>query len=505
MASFPLKTQGRVSEGCAIADLEGDGKLDLVAVDEGGYFYAWDLAQGSIYKQPWPMEYGNNWNTANSGYKSGGNVGHLYEDWASERNKPFKWLETDTNNSLTEVSSSVFSRDNGTLKTNSSNKRNYTFTGPNMSGLKNYTVKGKIKFDDANAEFGINVYSQWPNDHKMYSIIKKNNKRFSLYYVHGSSYSILGEDTAALDTFSQTGTWYNYRVRTATASNNTIIRARFWKDSENEPSTWPIAAADTHLTCGTTGMHTYAGSGYRYWSDLKVLDNDSFAGAYMAYEDFRGDSIVDVKPYTPRNWSHAKNAMFQSSNIDTMGFVLAKTNGAHLEYRNKPELGADNFPAICLIKPQSNMEWKNYEYSGSIIKPAGSMYDSIEVYLPFYYSSFSNTYKLKFMLNGVYLTGGRFNDSLVNTKFDSGDSVWFDIIVQSKIKDGIEDSIVNISAYAKWNGGSLTELIKDTKDTTSNRIKSGYAGIEIEVSDIKYQDKAFSIRCRDLVIKKKQN
>jgi hypothetical protein len=39
-----------------------------------------------------------------------------------------------------------------------------------MGGLKNYTVKGKIKFDDANAEFGINVYSQWPNDHKMYSI-----------------------------------------------------------------------------------------------------------------------------------------------------------------------------------------------------------------------------------------------------------------------------------------------------------------------------------------------
>jgi hypothetical protein len=49
--------------------------------------------------------------------------------------------------------------------------RNMFFSGPNMKGLNNYTIQGKIKFDDASAEFGIDFYWQWPGLAKKYSLI----------------------------------------------------------------------------------------------------------------------------------------------------------------------------------------------------------------------------------------------------------------------------------------------------------------------------------------------
>lgn len=37
------------------------------------------------------------------------------------------------------------------------------------------------------------------------------------------------------------------------------------------------------------------------------------------------------------------------------------------------------YPVICRTIPNTNFEWKNYEVSGTLIKPEGSEYDDIEV------------------------------------------------------------------------------------------------------------------------------
>jgi hypothetical protein len=42
--SFPKFTGGWIFSAPAIGDLEGDGRLDLVAVTREGYLFAWELA-----------------------------------------------------------------------------------------------------------------------------------------------------------------------------------------------------------------------------------------------------------------------------------------------------------------------------------------------------------------------------------------------------------------------------------------------------------------------------
>ena len=40
-SGFPMKTQGNVYAGCAVADLQGNDSLELVALDEAGYIFTW--------------------------------------------------------------------------------------------------------------------------------------------------------------------------------------------------------------------------------------------------------------------------------------------------------------------------------------------------------------------------------------------------------------------------------------------------------------------------------
>jgi len=254
---------------------------------------------------------------------------------------------------------------------------------------------------------------------------------------------------------------------------------------------------------GTVGLCSYAGAGNRYWAPVTVVDTAVYEGANIAYENFSEDTIVDVKPYTPWHWNSVKNSIFQDTSVDTAGFVFDNSNGSALLYRNSTNTTVDNFPAICILSPKSNLEWKNYEYSGSIIKPAGSMYDSVEVSIPFYFTNTWDRYKLIFNLYGVSITGGKYSNTYLNSmKFNNGDTLWFDIIVDSKEIGGIADSSIEISAKAKKNGGGFIVLLEKENDATSSRQKVGYGGIEMGVSDNKYKHSSFNIKARNIIIKK---
>jgi hypothetical protein len=60
-------------------------------------------------------------------------------------------------------------------------------------------------------------------------------------------------------------------------------------------------------------------------------------------------------------------------------------------YRDRP---GTKQPAICLFAPYTNLDWKNYELTGTIVKPAGDVYNSVEVGFVFYYENEDSYYKL---------------------------------------------------------------------------------------------------------------
>ncbi|MBN2035651.1 MAG: hypothetical protein JW768_02800 [Chitinispirillaceae bacterium] len=431
---YPLKTQGRITEACAITDLEGDDTLDLTAVDDAGYIYAWKLGQGSVYEQPWPVQYGNNWNTSNNAYKDPGAVGYLYEDWKALRPAPSYWLESGSGNACdTVIENFSFSIDNGTLVTASADANNLHFVGPSTSAWKDYTVSGKIKFDSANARFGINVYSSYADSAKKYSIIRRPDGKVE--WVH---YTAPGTDTvlAESDTIvvSDAGVWYNYKIFVQNQTSYNDILADFWPEGEadltSDPNhVWDITATDAtpssaRLIAGRVGVMTDSGTGTRYWGPITVVTNTPAGGAYLAYEHFIEDTVVDIAPYTPRNWSPDYSSVRFATGYDTTGFVFNKTD-TNLIYKHRP--GAQ-YPVVCQIAPYTNLTWKNYDYSGKIVKPEGSVYDSIWIGLDVY-SSDSGMYRFKFRNDTMMLSGGRFSDTVVNlsSDFDNGDELYFTI------------------------------------------------------------------------------
>ena len=145
-------------------------------------------------------------NTGFTGHKNSGVTGHLYEDWSTARVGPYGWLETGQNNTTTESSEGMFVLDNGTLKTTGTSDRNYHFTGPGMSGTSNYTITGKLRVGDASAEFGINFYSQWPDESKKYSLVRQSDGKFTVRaYSDASTYTTVAttQDVYA----DSTGKW----------------------------------------------------------------------------------------------------------------------------------------------------------------------------------------------------------------------------------------------------------------------------------------------------------
>jgi hypothetical protein len=492
---FPLNVHGRISNACAVTDLEGDDTLDLVAVDQGGYMYAWKLGKGSVYKQEWPYDFGNVWGTGYNGNKPSGNVGYIWEDWSAAKVAPYKWQEYDVNNSLN-PSAGQFTREDSSMlvKTNAAGDRNMFFQGPNMNAMKNYTIQGKIKFDDASAEFGIDFYAQWPNSAKKYSLIRSADGLARLYYYSDSSTrTMLGSPLDTARTGGGAGNtplltishWYNYEIISTNdkpTSGQTKLQVTIWDDNVTKPQ-FPGINVNTaqNMTGGLVGLVTSTGSGYRYWGSMKVISSQSGTGAYLAYENFKEDTIVDVKPYTPAAIHPIYSVNQFTVGTDTTGFVFDKTGGVpSLVYRHRP---GTVYPVTCQIAPYTNLEWRDYTFTDTIIKPVGSVYDSVDLYVPFYYTDSSHTYQLGFTQRGVVLSGGGFHDSLlVATKINGGDTLSFAITATTNPLGGVADSDVTIHLVIDKNGANIRD--NPYTDDSQSRIKSGFACLKIDYSNI---------------------
>ncbi len=473
---YPLKTRGRISEAIAVTDLEGEGILDLTAVDDAGYIYAWKIGPGSVYRQPWPVQYGNNWNTGYNGYKDPGISGYLYEDWKEVRTAPYRWFESDSGGVIDSVATSMFVMSNGVLQTSSAGGRNLHFVGPSTNNWKDYTVSGKIKFDNPSARFGINLYSSYADSARKYSVIRRPDGKVEwLLYTGADTKTVLKVSDSVL--VPHTGVWYNYKACVINHSSYNRIRAEFWPEGEGDPTinedyrNWDIDAVDTtpsisRLKTGRVGVFSDSGTGTRYWGSIKVVTNTLEEGAYMAYEQFTEDTVVDIAPYTPRNLSPDYGCIRLDTGYDTTGFVFDKLNKS-LSYKHKP---GSQYPVTCKVAPYTNLQWSDYAFSGKIVKPIGAVYDSIWVGVDVY-SSGGNQYRAKFRNDTMIVEGGGISDTVTGLGggFDNGDTLYFRATaitgdLQDKTFLIIEVNINNPNLVSKFDnrltGGDILNNIK---------------------------------------------
>jgi len=406
---FPLRTFGEVRNACRITDLENDGVLDLVLADNAGYVFSAALDTGAAYEQPWSGPWGNNWNTGTGLYRDAGNAGHLYESWTAPNGTrtPYRWFETGYFNGLTE-SGNNFVHDNGVLRTNAINGRNYHFTGPGMKGLSNYTVRGTFKFDVDTVEFGINFYSQWPNEARKYTLMRERDGLLRLYYYSGPNTRVqLGDalDTSSVgahnDAAVEVGVWYNYEIMVRHSALDTTIRAFCWRGQK--PSQPGIEVLDAHLTGGLVGFVAHQYVGAKYWGPITVTSNEKPTPATITVEDFHKDSLADVMPHVSENWhpDYRYNRFELSTEVN--GFVMDTTSGRPpvLTYSHKPGV---EYPVTCRLIPETNLQWKDYRFTGTIVKPDQPAWDTVSVGIVFYYQGEDSCYKVLFERGGCTWT-----------------------------------------------------------------------------------------------------
>jgi hypothetical protein len=500
---YPLKAHGRVSEACAITDLEGDDTLDLTAVDDAGYIYAWKIGLGSIDKQPWPVQYGNNWNTASVGYKDAGVVGYFEEKWVTDREKPYRWVETEAGNSRTEISGTpVFIRDAGVYKTQAAADRNSHFSGPGTAGFRNYTIEGTVKFDDASAEFGVNFYSQWFSSPRKYTLMRRASGSVHMlcYWTETTGWDMGRVNYLDTVVAGLTGTWYHYEIKVENATNS--ISVKWWKEGDAKPGNEGLLAYFDYMTPpqGLVGVTTHTGSGYRYWGPIRVTSSDQAIGVKIAEENFTEDSIVEICPYTPRNWSPNCGSIKLATGYDTSGFAFNKQS-ISLAYKHQ---AGSQYPITCNIAPYSNLEWRDYELSGKIVKPAGVVYDSIWTGVDVY-STGKVQYRAKFRNDTMIVQGGGIAPTpvVLGSQFDNGDSLYFKVrIVTEDLKVGMvtyTDSVTSISIGVGINSSSTVPVF-NVKDTL-NHIKVGLPAIYLDLNG-KENSAKNAIRIDDIIVQK---
>jgi hypothetical protein len=236
----------------------------------------------------------------------------------------------------------------------------------------------------------------------------------------------------------------------------------------------------------------------------------------MAYETFTEDTIVDVTPYTPANWHFASTGLSHPvASRDSSGYVLKITStDTALVYRDRP--GTEQ-PAICLLAPYTNLDWKNYELTGTIVKPAGDVYDSVEVGFVFYYENENSYYKV--------VAEGKPNNLI--RIFRSGNAIPIDTAADGLVWEGstnsvnfvirvttsdrvinpdsvISDGLIEIQAKA-WNvGATEPDFPEAFSDITSARNIKGLPGLILNKKNtsLKGNTLALPIQFKNISIRK---
>jgi hypothetical protein len=133
----------------------------------------------------------------------------------------------------------------------------------------NYIYTGKMYITDNNGGIGITFFSLFPEGRNVYYRLRRyvQEPDFELS-PHGTS--VKGDTDSGVR--PRANSWYRFRIEVEDTGTQTNIRAKVWKDGDEEPEEFQINAYDdsgTRISSGTIGVWSM-GKGSKHFDDLEI-------------------------------------------------------------------------------------------------------------------------------------------------------------------------------------------------------------------------------------------
>ena len=186
---------------------------------------------------------------------------------------PTSWKDTAKNNSFNEAPK-LFKTgkvgDTITFGTSSKETNIHShYDGDGALDWTNYICTGRMYITDKSGGGGVTFFSLYPEGRNVYYRLRRyaQEPNFQLS-PHGTS--VKGDVDSGVKPMANS--WYRFRIEVENTGTQTNIRAKVWKDGEDEPVEFQINAYDdsgTRITSGTVGLWSM-GKGSKLFDDLEI-------------------------------------------------------------------------------------------------------------------------------------------------------------------------------------------------------------------------------------------
>ena len=170
------------------------------------------------------------------------------------------------------------------------------------SQWSNYRFAGRMFVSATDASIGATVLSAYPTSDAYYSLSYEGEGAFGIN-TRGSTCS--GDLTTGVN--PQADTWYRYSIEAETTDVATLIRAKVWRDGDNEPAAFQAQCQDTsagRMTTGTVGLRggNNATSQSRF-DDMVVVSLDGQVTAPPSLTLSASPTLVANEGLSTLSWS----------------------------------------------------------------------------------------------------------------------------------------------------------------------------------------------------------
>jgi hypothetical protein len=120
------------------------------------------------------------------------------------------------------------------------------------------------------AGIGVTIYSDYPRSDSYYRLRRFGGNSFHIASHPDASVTCTGRTDS--EVVPEPGIWYRFRYQGFAERSGTRLRARVWREDEEEPSRWQIDCVDAaaHRVHGSPGLWAM-GPGVKVWDDLGVV------------------------------------------------------------------------------------------------------------------------------------------------------------------------------------------------------------------------------------------
>ncbi|MBD2459655.1 hypothetical protein H6G89_01245 [Oscillatoria sp. FACHB-1407] len=199
----------------------------------------------------------------------------------------------------------------------------------------NYTYVGKLRLTHAEGGIGVTVLSRYPEERDAYYRLSYGKtpqlNTFHLVAHPRAAVPLKGDTDSGIT--PELNVWYRFRIEVQAGGDRTTIQAKIWRDGEDEPTDYSIAAYDdsgNRLTSGTVGVWG-AGQGGKFFDELAAFRSITLS------EDFGNDALDSNPPLwtnvSARNLFEPDSTLFATADISNNTLRWARVDNYPLLLR----------------------------------------------------------------------------------------------------------------------------------------------------------------------------